>query len=104
LGVFRRTERDGTWYLIRADNPIDAFSHQRQSLAEVADHMTTGHCVCPVETVGQGTWKQVMRMAAAADAEVTARPVPDFRVSISRMPRCNEITGPGQWTIPVECW
>jgi len=95
--------RTGLWYLIRADSPADAFSHQRQTLAEVAGHKPVGHCICPVETIGDGAWSEALSLAAAAGANVTPRPVPDVRSAMSRMPRCNEILGNGSWTIPAEC-
>jgi hypothetical protein len=96
-------DRAGTWYLIRADVPADAFSHQRQLLARVEGHKSAGHCQCPAETVGEGTWNEVLRLAAATGMDIMPRHVPDVRVSISRIPRCNEIIGDGQWTIPANC-
>jgi hypothetical protein len=35
-------DRAGAWYLIRADHPFAAFSHQRQLLAEVPGHAAAG--------------------------------------------------------------
>jgi len=93
-------QRDGIWYLLRADSPIDAFSHQRQILARVSGHGSPGHCQCPVETVGHGTWLEMLRAAATAGADINPRQVPDIRVPISRMPRWNEILGDGNWSAP----
>jgi len=93
--------REGAWYLIRADSPFDAFSHQRQTLAGVPGHADAGECVaCPIETVTTGNLQQVLGQCAALGADVTPRPVPDVRVSMSRMPRCNRIIGNGTWDIP----
>jgi hypothetical protein len=96
-----RDQREGTWYLIRADSPVDAFSHQRQVLAAVAGHKPTGHCNCPVETLGEGTWQEELRLAATAGADIKPQQVPDIRVPISKMPRWNEILGAGSWSVPT---
>lgn len=92
--------RPGTWYLLRADSPIDAFSHQRQALAGVPGHQLTGPCQCPVETITAGTWQEALDRCAALGADVTPRPVPDARPLISRVPSWNEIVRNGQWTLP----
>lgn len=50
-----RGERDGTWYLLLADHPFAAFSHQRQVLAEVPGHAAAGDCKeCPVQAIATG--------------------------------------------------
>ena len=90
-----------TWYLIRADSPNDAFDHQRRLLAGAKGHSATGHCACPVETLGQGELQDVLRLAAAAGVTVTPVRVPDLRVSISRTPRWNEILTEGSWLAPM---
>ena len=92
----------GTWYLIRADWPADAFSHQRQILAGVDGHSGSGHCECPVETLGNGTLQEVLSLAAAAGARTSPVMVPDTRVPISRQPRCNRILGNGSWETPPD--
>ncbi len=96
-------EKPGTWYLIRADSPTDAFSHLRQDLAGGHPPANTdGRCsVCPVEVVGSGTWQHAMDLLTAVGVTVRARAAPDLRVP-SRMgwPRGNEIVGNGAWTIP----
>jgi hypothetical protein len=96
-------KREGTWYLIRADSPVDAFSHQRQILAGVTEHKPAGHCNCPVETLGEGIWQEELRLAAAAGADIEPQQVPDIRVPISMMPRWNEILGDGNWSVsPID--
>lgn len=92
--------QEGIWYLIRADSPNDAFSHQRQVLAGASGHSPTRHCRCPVETLGEGTLQEVLSIAAAVGADVNPRQVPDVRVSISWTPRWNEILGAGNWGVP----
>lgn len=96
-------ERSGTWYLIRADCPIDAFSHLRQVLA--GGHVSTaldGRCgQCPIETVGSGSWQEAMELLAANGVPVSRREVPDVRVpSGMGSPRCIRILGDGSWDIP----
>jgi len=92
----------GSWYLIRADSPVDAFSHQRQLLAGVDGHSGSGHCECPVETLGEGPLQNVLGLAAAAGVSVTSVIVPDIRVPMSREPRCNRILGNGAWDAPPD--
>jgi hypothetical protein len=48
-------QAQGTWFLIRADSPVAAFSHQRQLLAGVPGHAGDRQCkACPVDTIGSG--------------------------------------------------
>jgi hypothetical protein len=95
-------EKPGTWYVIRADSPEQAFNHQRQTLAggfDCADHGTCPRC--PVQTLGTGTWQEAMDVLAAHGIPTRTLRVPDIRVP-SRMgwPRCNRILGNGTWDIP----
>jgi hypothetical protein len=92
----------GTWYLIRADSPHDAFNHQRQQLAGADGHAARGHCGCPVEALGEGQLQEVLTMAAEEGASVTPAPVPDIRITMSMTPRCNRILGNGAWDIPPD--
>ncbi len=95
-------QAQGTWFLIRADSPVAAFSHQRQLLADVPGHATDRQCkACPVDTIGSGSLPRMLSQAASLGADVTPRPVPDVRVTMSRMPRCNRILGNGAWDIPA---
>lgn len=93
-------QKDGIWYVIRADSPFDAFSHQRQILAGIPGHVSAGHCQCPADTLGRGGWQEALDLAAAAGVDVKPQIVPDVRVTMSHMPRWNEILGDGQWTVP----
>ena len=94
-------DQDGTWYLIRADSPSHAFNHQRRLLVGEPGHEPAGDCrACPVETIGSGDLRQMLRRCAELGADVTPQPVPDVRVTMSRMPRCNRILGNGAWDIP----
>jgi hypothetical protein len=95
-------QRTGTWYLLRADSPTDAFSHQRQALADVPGHQPTGLCHCPVETITCGSWQEALDRCAALGADITPMQVPDARPHIAHTPRWNEILGNGQWTLPTQ--
>jgi hypothetical protein len=95
-------DRSGTWYLVRADYPTDAFGHQRQVLADAADHGTESFCrACPAETVAAGTWEEMIDYCAAAGEDVIPRHVPDIRASLCRTPRWNRLTQDGQWVVPI---
>ena len=96
-------ERDGTWYLIRADAPSHAFNHQRRLLAGEPGHAGEGDCqACPAEILGTGSLSAVLRLAARLGADVTPRPVQTARVTMSRMPTCNRIVPGGGWDIPPD--
>jgi hypothetical protein len=93
-------DRDGTWYLIRADYPFAAFSHQRQVLAEVPGHAAAGDCkACPVQTIAAGDIDAVLGKCEELGADVMPREVPDVRTTMSQMPRRNRIVGNGAWEI-----
>lgn len=50
-------QRTGTWYLIRADYPLDAFNHQRHLLSNNPAQPAIGFCrECPAESIASGTW------------------------------------------------
>jgi hypothetical protein len=96
-------ERDGTWYLIRADAPAHAFNHQRRMLADESGHPSDGDCkTCPAETVGRDRLDALLRLAHRLGADVTPRHVQAARVTMSRMPRCNRILPSGGWDIPPD--
>ncbi|HEV2450737.1 MAG TPA: hypothetical protein VGS62_02270, partial [Streptosporangiaceae bacterium] len=97
---------DGTWYLLRADWPIPAFNHQRRVLSGYIDpepgpsHEPDGECpACPTETICSGSLPDMLSQAARLGADITPRPVPDIRVTMSHTPRCNRIRADG-WDIP----
>jgi hypothetical protein len=96
-------ERDGTWYLIRADAPSHAFNHQRRLLAGEPGHASEGECqACPAETLGTSTLPAMLRLAARRGADVMPRPVQAARVAMSRMPTCNRILPGSGWEIPPD--
>jgi hypothetical protein len=96
-------ERDGTWYLIRADAPSHAFNHQRRLLAEEPGHADKGECqACPAEIIDNGSLSDMLRLAAGLGADVTPRPVQTARVTMSRMPTCNRNVPGGGWDIPPD--
>lgn len=94
-------DREGTWYLVQADSPFDAFGHQRQLLAGVPGHAATGDCrACPVRTIAIGDIETILAKCGALGFDVVPRYVPDVRVAMSRMPRWNRIIGDGAWDLP----
>jgi hypothetical protein len=96
-------ERDGTWYVIRADAPSHAFNHQRRLLAGEPGHAGEGDCkACPAEILGNGTLSAMLRLAARLGDDVMPRPVQAARVTMSRMPTCNRILPGGGWDIPPD--
>lgn len=97
-------EKPGVWYVIRADSPLPAFNHLRQSLAGGFACSLRGRCSqCPVETIGAGSWQEAIDMLARAGLKISARQVPDVRAP-SNMGgiRCNRILQ-GTWNIPGQC-
>jgi len=97
-------DKPGTWYVVRADSPADAFSHMRQALAGGYACANAGRCrQCPVEVIGSGSWQEVMDLLAKSGVTVSKHEVPDVRVP-ARMgwPRGNRILGNGSWDIPAE--
>jgi hypothetical protein len=95
-------DRDGTWYLIRADAPSHAFNHQRRLLAGEPGHAGKGDCQeCPVEILDNGSLPDMLQLAARLGADVTPRHVQTARVTMSRMPTSNRIV-PGGWEIPPD--
>lgn len=97
------SERLGTWYVVRADSPLDAFSHLRQALADGFGCTRHGQCrQCPVEVTGAGSWEQAMDLLARSGVTVSKREVPDVRVPYGRItPRRIRILE-GAWDIPAE--
>ncbi|HYZ57108.1 MAG TPA: hypothetical protein VE733_26905 [Streptosporangiaceae bacterium] len=97
-------EKPGVWYLIRADSPLPAFNHLRQLLAGGFACNPDGRCKqCPVETIGTGSWQEVMDMLTNSGLKMSKREVPDVRVpSIMGGIRCNRILN-GSWDIPDQC-
>ena len=95
-------ERDGTWYLIRADAQSHAFNHQRRLLAGEPGHTGKGECQgCPAETLGTNSLRlAVARRAPWGRRDAKARPA--ARVAMSRMPTCNRILPGSGWEIPPD--
>lgn len=85
-------ERQGTWYLVRADYPADAVTHARAVIAGQCSS-EDGPCEhCAAETVGTGTWQEMTELAASTWITITPRRPPDTRVpSIMRWPRYFEV-------------
>jgi hypothetical protein len=67
-----------------------------------ACHDPSGECrACPTETISSGSLPDVLTRAAQLEGDITPRPVPDVRVSMSHTPRCNRIHD-GYWDIPPD--
>ena len=97
------SERDGTWFVLRADAPDAAVNHQRQALAGGYGCREDRECpACPVETIGSGTWHEAMSLRRARGIDPQQLDVPDVRVPAPiRPPRYNRILD-GCWDIPKE--
>jgi hypothetical protein len=95
-------DRTGSWHLLRADYPADAFGHQRQVLGGAQGHRTDGFCrECPVETIAAGSWQEMIDHCAEAGEDVTPLLVPDIRSTMCRIPRWNQLIKDGQWVFPA---
>lgn len=86
-------DRQGTWYLIRADFPDDALSHARGVVLGQCKS-AEGPCEqCAAEGIGVGFWQEVMDLAARTSAPLTPVRPPDFKVPTLRSsPRYFEIS------------
>jgi hypothetical protein len=73
--------RDGTWYLIRADRPDDAFGHVKH-LTEGATCRPTGRTRggCAAEDVTSGTWLELMEWLRKERPNLAAMPYKDVAV------------------------
>lgn len=88
-------ERHGIWYLIRADYPADALQHAR-SIAASQCPSQAGPCAnCPAESVGAGTWLEMLTLAASTGPAITPRRPPETAVPSIR-------TWPSSFAIPGE--
>jgi len=98
------SDRAGTWSLICADSPADAFMHARSVVIGGSGCSRRGPCQqCAVETVRRGTWKEVTDALAAQRPQCQSLQVPDARVSsLLRWPRYQRILGDGNWALGDE--
>lgn len=99
------SEHAGTWYLMRADSPVEVFNHLRQLLAGGFGCTSTNHCrrpaaPCPVETVAIGPWREALDVAEANGYRLMPRVAPDVRTP-SGWPRWNENLVNGSWSVPA---
>jgi len=70
-------QRRGQWYLVRADFPLDTFGHIRHVVTEGPSSSGAGPCEqCAAETVGVGTWQEMIDLAAASGIAVTPLSLP----------------------------
>jgi hypothetical protein len=98
------SQRVGTWSLIRADSPLEAFIHVRNVVIGGSGCSRRGPCAqCAVETVRRGTWREVAAVLAAECPQCQSLLVPDARVSSGlRWPRYQQILGQGNWALGDE--
>lgn len=76
--------RPGTWQLIRADYPDDAFAHARAVILGQCNP-GAGPCKqCAAEGVGTGAWQEVIDLAGRTGMSIAARQPPDFNVPTLR--------------------
>ncbi|MEU1731659.1 hypothetical protein [Streptosporangium sp. NPDC020145] len=93
-------DRHGTWYLVRADFPNDAFNHLRQQLTGNVGCSHRRCDQCAVEVITTGTWQHIMdHLAAEGSAPAAGPSTPDVRAP-SWLPRWNGIHRGSHWTIP----
>jgi hypothetical protein len=84
-------ERAGTWQVIRADFPNDAFNHARHK--QRTDTRGAAVCTCLVEDVAAGPWANVQAVleeagyAGRPDPPLDVRVPPTFGVGRVRLPR-----------------
>lgn len=98
------SERAGTWSLIRADGPVEAFIHARNVVIGGSGCSRRGSCAqCPAKTVRRGNWKEVTAALAAECPQRKPLRVPDARVSSwRRWPRYQQILSDGNWALGDE--
>lgn len=89
-------ERHGTWYLTRVGYPSDALRHARGVAAGQCSPGAGSCAKCPAESVGIGTWVEMLSLAAGTGLAVTPRRPPEIAVSsIRAWPRYFEIADDG---------
>jgi hypothetical protein len=95
------SDRAGTWSLIRAESPIEAFLHARNTAIKGSGCSRKGACAqCAVGTIRRGTWKEVAAALATELPECQPLQVPDARVTSGlRSPRYHQILGDGNWVL-----
>jgi hypothetical protein len=80
-------DRDGIWYIVRADDPASAYNHVQQIIANDPECTGTGPCArCAAESVGNGTWQQAMALLSSAGIDIQPQHTADIRVP-SPLPR-----------------
>lgn len=98
-------ERHGIWYLTRADHPPDALAHTRAIAADGCSP-EPGPCgKCAAESVGVGTWQEMLTLAANDGHAITPRRPPDVAVpSLRTWPRYFEVVdGAAEATASIFC-
>lgn len=73
-------ERQGTWYLVRADFPADAIAHARAVIAGQCTPEDRSCGQCTAEAVGTGAWQETIDLAASTGITVTPQHPRDRQV------------------------
>jgi hypothetical protein len=96
-----KSDRAGTWSLIRADDPLQAFGHARNVATGGSGCSRRGPCgQCAAETVRRGTWKEVADALTAECPQCQPLHQPDVRVSSGlRWPRHHQHLDDGNWML-----
>jgi hypothetical protein len=56
----------GTWHLIQADSPLDAWAHVQSRLNGSVECAAVGPChQCAVDAAASGTWEEVLAVASS---------------------------------------
>ena len=95
------SDRAGTWSLIRADDPLQAFGHARNVAAGGTGCSRRGQCQqCAAETLRRGTWKEAADAVTAECPQCQPLHQPDVRVSSGlRWPRHHQHLNDGNWEL-----
>ncbi|WP_433261572.1 hypothetical protein ACQPZF_27190 [Actinosynnema sp. CS-041913] len=74
-------QRAGTWFLVKADDPLSAFNHIRNQTDATSACKDARPCpVCPAHTVTSGDWHTILQHATQAGLD--ARPLAPGRARV----------------------
>ncbi|MCX2950197.1 hypothetical protein [Lentzea sp. NEAU-D7] len=73
--------RSGTWFLVKADDPLSAFNHIRNQTDRTSACARRGECRnCPTHTVAQGDWRTILQYAAHIGLDTAPLTPPEVQV------------------------
>lgn len=74
-------QRAGTWFLVKADDPLSAFNHIRNQTDDTSACTNTKPCPnCPAHTLIEGDWNTILCHAAQAGLDTRALAPADIRM------------------------